>query len=560
MTATQTDAPADLVLRGGAVRTVERSNPLVEAIAVRDGEIVALGRDVDVRPLVGPRSRVVELRGRAVVPGFIDAHVHPTHGGMARLRCELHGSRGLDEYLAIVARYAASHPDEAWIRGGGWSMADFPGGTPHRADLDRVSPDRPVFLSSRDGHTAWVNSRALAVAGVDATTPDPPDGRIEHDPDGSPTGCLQEGAIALVRRAIPPNSAAEVEAALLEGQRYLHEFGITGWQDAIILDEDLDAYLAVAGRGELTARVVGALWWERDRGTDQIPGLVERRGRGPVGRFAATSVKIMQDGVLENFTGAMIDPYLDSEGRPSRNRGISMVDPEVLGPAVTILEAEGFQVHVHAIGDRAVREALDAFEAAIAARAGRSTGAANPDLRHHIAHIQVIHPDDVPRFGALGVVANAQPFWAVHEEQMDVLTIPFLGPERATWQYPFGSLLRSGARLAMGSDWSVSTANPLLEMEVAVERVAPDERGRKPPFLPEQRLTAEEALEAFTLGSAYVNHLDEATGSLAVGKRADLALLDRDPFAPDGGPIGDARVVATFVDGVAVFEDPALEG
>jgi hypothetical protein len=349
---------------------------------------------------------------------------------------------------------------------------------------------------------------------------------------------------------MPPNTRAR------EGQRHLHSLGITGWQDAIIQDENLDAYLALTGRGELTARVVGALWWHRERELDQVPELVERRERGRRGGFAATSVKIMQDEVLENFNGAMIDPYLGADGRATDNRGISMVEPEILGPAVAALKAEDFQVHAHAIGDRAVREALDAFESA---RAERRPGRA-ADFRHHIAHIQVIHPDDVPRFGPLDAVANAQPYWAVFEDQMEDLTIPFLGPERTEWQYPFGSLRRAGARLAMGSDWNVSTADPVAEIEAAVERIAPFHRGEKPPFLPGERLAPEVALEAFTLGSAFVNHLDEVTGSLAVGKPADIAVLDRHPFAAGSGPIGDARVLGTFVDGQPVFEDPALGG
>jgi predicted amidohydrolase YtcJ len=262
-------------------------------------------------------------------------------------------------------------------------------------------------------------------------------------------------------------------------------------------------------------------------------------------------VKLMQDGVLETFTGAMLEPYLGSDGQPTGNRGISFIDPDALRGYVTRLDAAGLQPHFHAIGDRAVREALDAVAAARAAN-GPS------DTRPHISHIQVIHPDDVPRFAALDVVANAQPYWACHDGQMDELTIPFLGPERTTWQYPFRSLLRSGARLAMGSDWSVSTPNPLLEMEVAVTRVADGSRGVHPPFLPDESLTLDEAIAAFTLGSAWVNHLDTETGSIAVGKQADLAVVDRDLFAPDAGPIGDARVLGTFVGGVAVFEDPAL--
>jgi len=303
----------------------------------------------------------------------------------------------------------------------------------------------------------------------------------------------------------------------------------------------------------MTARVEAALWWERTKGAEQIDELVARSATGSHGRLRANSVKIALDGVLETFTGAMIDPYLDRDGRPTTNRGMNFVDAEPLREHVTRLDAAGLQAHFHAIGDRAVRVALDAIEAA-----RRANGMTN--TRPHISHIQVIHPDDVPRFAPLGAVANAQPLWACHETNMDELTIPFLGPERARWQYPFGSLLRAGARLAMGSDWSVSTPNPLLEIEVAVTRISPDSRDTAKPFLPDERLTLEQSIAAFTLGSAYVNHLDDETGTIATGKLADLAIVDRDLFAPDAGPIGDARVLATFVGGEAVFEDPALGG
>ncbi|HEY6012708.1 MAG TPA: amidohydrolase, partial [Candidatus Limnocylindrales bacterium] len=516
--------------------------------------LVAVGSDRAIRPLIGPGSRVIELRGRTVTPGFGDAHVHPLHGGLARLRCELHGQRGEATYLATVGSYAASHPDVPWILGGGWSMDDFPGGIPGAASLDRIVPDRPVFLSSRDGHSAWVNSRALEIAGITADTADPPDGRIDRDADGRPIGALQEGAADLVERFVPPATADELLAALRLAQAELHALGITTWQDAIVTPEvEEPAYVTLAGRGELTARVVGALWWERSRGAEQIDEFVERRERTAVGRYAPTSVKIMQDGVLENFTGAVLEPYLGPDGRPTGNRGLSQVEPEALKGHVTRLDALGFQPHFHAIGERAVREALDAVAAARAAN-GMS------DTRPHIAHIQVIHPDDLGRFRELGVVANAQPYWACHEGQMDNLTIPFLGPERSTWQYPFRSLRAAGATLAMGSDWSVSTANPLLEMEVAVNRVSDISRGAEPAFLPDERLDLVDALAAFTAGTAWVNHLEREIGSLEAGKAADLVVLDRDLFDRGAGAIGEARVVGTFIDGKPVFEDPALGG
>jgi predicted amidohydrolase YtcJ len=335
----------------------------------------------------------------------------------------------------------------------------------------------------------------------------------------------------------------------MEAQAYLHSLGITGWQDAILgdyanLSDATPSYVELAREGRLTARVVGALWWQRDRGAEQIPELVERREALQHPRFTAGSVKIMQDGVAENFTAGMLEPYFDGCGCRTGNAGLSFVDPIALREHVTQLDAAGFQVHVHAIGDRAVREALDAFEAARAAN-GQN------DLRHHIAHLQVIHPDDVRRFAALGVTANLQALWAVYEPQMVDLTIPFLGPERTGWQYPFGDLARSGAALAAGSDWPVSSPDPLAGVHVAVNRRAPD--APYGAFLPEQALDLATALAAYTSGGARVNHADDC-GRIAVGSLADLAVLDRDPFAGPSEEIASTRVRATYVEGERVFD------
>jgi predicted amidohydrolase YtcJ len=552
MTSADTNQPADLVLRGGRIATMDPARSWASALAVRGGRIVAVGPDAAVAGFLGPGSRVIELRGRTVLPGFQDAHVHPVHGGLHLLRCWLHDEIDVGAYSRIISEYARANPAEPWIRGGGWYMAAFPGGAPDRDLLDRIVPDRPAALSSRDGHSTWVNSRALELAGITADTADPPDGRIERDEDGTPSGTLQEGAADLVDRLVPKDTPQELEAALRLGQQHLHRLGITAWQDAIIEpDAEELAYVALASRGELTGRVVGALWWDRHRGAEQIDELVERRASTSIGRYRATSVKLMMDGVLENFTGAMLEPYGDGHGGTTANRGLLQIDPEGLASWVPRIDALGFQPHFHAIGDRAVRASLDAVEAA-----RRANGPS--DTRPHIAHIQVIHPDDVPRFRELDVAANAQPFWAVHEDQMDVLTIPFIG-QRWHWQYPFRSLRSAGAVLAMGSDWSVTTANPLWEIEIAVERRYREPFGDREVFLPDERLDLIDALAAFTAGSAYVNHLDE-TGSLEVGKLADLAILDRDLFDRGAGAIGEATVIGTFVEGAAVHEDQALDG
>ncbi len=542
---------ADLILTNGHVRTMDDAGRVAEAIAVRGERVIAVGPSSEVVRLRGPRTRVVELRGRTVVPGFQDAHCHPVSAGLDLMRCPLNDLYLVDDYVARIANYAKAHPELDWIVGGGWSMASFPGGMPRREILDRAVPDRPAFFDSRDGHDGWVNTAGLERAGVTRETADPRDGRIGRDPDGSPMGTLHEGAQRLVVTIMPEDSAADLEAAVLRGQAELHRLGITAWQDAIVRPPNERAYRAIAGRGELTARVVGALWWDRGLGLEQVEALLERRAAGPVDRFRPTSVKLMLDGIVENRTALLTKPYFEPGGGPSDVVGLTYIEPAILHAAVTQLDALGFQCHFHAIGDGAVRLALDVCESALRAN-GRTDG------RHHVSHIQLVHPTDIGRFAALGVVANAQPYWACDSPQMVELNYPLLGPERVAWHYPFRSLLRTGARLAMGSDWAVSTANPLLEMEVAMTRVDDETRGA-PAFLPDERLTLDEALAAFTRGSAFVNHLDD-TGVLSPGMLADIAVLDRDIDDPDAGPLGDARVVATFVGGSAVFEDPALGG
>ncbi len=554
-------APPDLVVADARVRLP--GGRWATGIAVTGDRITALGTAADVVGLAGPRTRVVRAPGKLVLPSFQDSHLHAPFAGRNRLRLWLNDLAGRDAYLEAIARYAETHPDEPWILGGGWALEAFPGGLPRKEDLDAIVPDRPVFLFNRDVHGAWVNSRALEVGGISVDTANPSDGRIERDPDGAATGCLHEGAAYDFNdRVVPVPSRAEWESAVLEAQTYLHGLGITGWQDAWVTPATLDAYSALAADGRLTARVVGALWWDRHRGLEQIADLQAQRERASgaaaaagsgVAGFFPTTVKIMTDGVLENYTGALLEPYCDGCGGHTDNRGLSYVDRDLLAAATTELDALGFQVHMHAIGDRAVRNALDAFAAARAANGEN-------DNRHHIAHVQVVHSQDVPRFAELDVTANCQAYWAKSDAQMEELTVPFLGRERVDLQYPFESIRAAGARLAMGSDWSVTTADPLEQLEVAITRVDPADRAAAP-FLESQRLAMDVAFDAFTAGSARVNHDDDG-GRLVVGNRADLAMLDVDVFA-DGyvserrAPVADASVSLTVASGRVVFD--ALE-
>jgi predicted amidohydrolase YtcJ len=548
-----TQAGADLVITGAEVycgASLSQDQQWAAAVAVRGGRIVAVGSEADVREQVGSAAETLHLPGRLVLAGFQDAHIHAPNAGRNLLTVALDGLAGRDAYLAAIKAYADANPDASWITGGGWAMEYFPGGTPTKEDLDAIVPDRPVFLYNRDVHGAWVNSRTLEIAGIDAGTADPPDGRIERDPvTGAPSGTLHEGAAyTLADRFVPDPGQAGWEAGILHAQSHLHALGITAWQDAWVTPATQAAYVALAADGRLTARVVGSLWWERSQGLEQIPSLLGRRedatARGS-DRFNPTTVKIMTDGVLENFTGALLEPYCDGCGGHSANSGIAFVDRDELAAAVTALDGHGFQVHMHAIGDRAVRNSLDAVQAA---RAANGPG----DQRHHLAHIQVVQPTDLPRFAELGVIANCQTYWAQTEPQMDELTLPYLGPERALMQYPFGDLRRSGARLAMGSDWPVTTANPLEQIEVAVTRVDPENRDNAP-FLPDQRLSLADAVAGFTEGSAYLNHDEADSGTVEVGKRADLAVLDRNIFAAGAGALADARVEHTLVGGRIVY-------
>jgi predicted amidohydrolase YtcJ len=560
---------ADMIFSGGPVYTADPGGRRLirataadgspaTAVAIAAGGIVAVGSQSDgaVADLNGPATEGIELKGRPLLPGFQDAHVHPAFAGVTMIGCNLIGAATLDEAVGRIEAYAAAHPGKEWISGSGWRMEWFERGTPSRQLLDKLTFGRPAFLLNRDGHGGWANTRALELTGFDARTPDPADGRFEREPDGGLQGTAHEGAADLIGAFVPKPTFEERLAGLLLAQRHLHQRGITGWQDAIIgsylgSSDPLPVYLAAARSGELTARVQGALWWDRNTGAAQIDEILGRREAGQEGRFRANTVKIMQDGVAESHTAGLLEPYLGSCGCDTSARGLSHVDPLELREHVTSLDALGFQVHFHAIGDRAVRESLDAVATARSANGGN-------DHRHHIAHVQVVHPDDVPRFAELGVAANIQALWAAHEPQMDQLTIPFLGPERSARQYVFGDLVRARARLAAGSDWAVSSASPLRAIHVAVNRSLARATGAEAePFLPAQALDLADALGAYTIGSAFVNHLDDVTGSVEPGKLADLIVLDRDPFDGPASGIADTKVLATYVQGEPVYTAPA---
>ncbi|HBL26285.1 MAG TPA: amidohydrolase [Acidobacteria bacterium] len=533
--------PADLVLRHTAVVTLDARRPRAEAVAVTDGRLVFVGTDAAVAPWIGPRTRVLDLAGGMVLPGFQDSHTHLADGGVELGDCRLDAAATPEEVLAEVGRFAAAHPERPWILGGGWQLPVFPHANPHKRDLDALVPDRPVALSAADGHSLWVNTRALALAGITAATPDPPNGRIERDPaTGEPTGTLRESAADLVGHLIPGRTPEERIEGLRRALQLAAAAGITSLQDASATPEELDAYAALDRSGELTVRVTAALLAEAEKGIAQIPELVRLRRVYSGRRLRAGTVKLFVDGVIEARTAALLEPYLGST-----DRGRPNWEPAALDAMVAALDREGFQIHVHAIGDRAVRITLDAFEKARAANGPR-------DARHQIAHLELIDPQDIPRFQRLGVIADFQPLWAYEDAYIQDLTVPVLGPERSRWLYPIGSVAKTGAVVVGGSDWPVSSMNPLEAIQVGLTRRDPGS-GSGPAWLPEQTVDLDTLLAAYTLRGAFAAFQEATTGSLEVGKAADLIVLDRDLTRSPPHEIAKVRVLRTFIDGQEAF-------
>ncbi|MCC3282185.1 amidohydrolase [Arthrobacter caoxuetaonis] len=555
---------AEWVFHSGAVFDGRRLVPGASAVAVSGGVVTAVGSDDELRAWSGPSTQAIDLAGRLVSPGFTDAHVHAAYAGVERLGCDLAELSGARACLDRIREHAALPPepgnDAGWITGGGWYKGDFPGGYPGTDLLDAVVPDRPVYLINRDHHSAWVNSRALELAGITASTPDPADGRIERHADGTPSGTLHEGAMELLARVLPEVTDAQLEAGILHAQDHLFSVGVTGWQEAILghyggYPDASAAYRSLAAAGKLTARATGALWIPRSTTVETVPALVEslleRRKLNDAAGFSTRSAKIMVDGVPENCTAAMLEDYLRpcacAGPEPSGERGLLYLSPEVLHAVSAALDAAGFDLHMHVIGDRAVRTGLDAVAAARSANPG-SAG------RHHMAHLQIIHPDDVARFAALDVTVNAQALWACNDDQMTELTVPLLGPERAAWQYPFAGLAAAGARLAMGSDWPVSSPDPWQAIHVAVNRAHPDYPDA-PALLPDQAISLQAAMAAYTSGSAWLNR--SPGGSLVPGAPADLAVHSANPFDLPRQALSSLRVDLAMVAGSPVFDRAA---
>lgn len=544
-------AQADLVFHNGQIYTLEAAGEQVEALVTKGERIIFTGAWEEARKLIGDSTRVVDLQGKTMLPGFTDSHVHPISGGLALMGCDLSAIEHPDSILAFLKNYADTHPEKEWIQGHNFWLASFPGGNPRKEWLDDIIPNRPVYVTSSDGHSAWVNSKALQLAGITAETPGPPNGLIERDKDsGEPSGALREEAMGLVAQLIPPYTREELAAGLRKGLVVANSMGITNFVEASAREGYIEAYLELAEKQELTAHVNVSIYGDISKGTEGAREVIalnekykallpEAPGRMP--GLAFGQVKLFMDGVVEGKTAAMLDHYHgDTHG------GFANAGPDTAIAAITALDKAGLQIHVHAIGDRAIRMTLDAFE-----QARQQNGLR--DSRHHIAHLHLIHPDDIPRFRELDVIANFQALWATLEDTyMTELNYPFLGEERVEWQYPIGAVAHSGARLAFGSDWDVSTMDPFDAMQVAVTRRGPDSAIREP-WTPQHLVDVQTVVEGYTKGGAYLTFREKETGTLAAGKLADLIILDRDVFHCSKFELYQTQVLMTMFRGKVVY-------
>ena len=534
---------ADVVLRNAKIYTVDAVRSWADSLAIRGDRIVFVGSNSEAARFIGGNTKVIDLGGRFVLPGFHDRHVHPVTGGVELSQCDLNSSQDSAEVFSRLRACAARLGDRPWLLGGGWDLPLFPGGVADRRELDVIVADRPAALYSADGHSVWVNSKALALAGIDSATTDPVGGRIERDRDGAPIGTLREAAADLIDPFLPESSPAELLAGLRLAVERAHAFGIVALTEASAGPETIAAYDALDHRGELGLRVVASQHLGPEDGAAAIPGLVALRAAAHAPHVRATAVKLFADGVIEGGTASLLEPYV---GRPGS--GIANWSADQLREAIAALDRERFQIHVHAIGDRAIRDTLDGLAAARKANGAR-------DARPLLAHIQLFHPGDIPRFRELGVVADFQPLWAWFDPYIRDLTEPFLGPERSRWLYPIRTMAATGAILAAGSDWSVSSMNPLAAIEVAITRCDPGLTSCDRPWIPEERVDLATMLAAYTIGGAYAGFEEKESGSLEAGKLADLIVLDRDLFAIPPGEISAARVLVTMFEGRIVFGD-----
>lgn len=536
--------PPDLILTNAVVYAADARRSRHEAVAVAGDRIFAVGTAAEVADLAGPRTEVLDLGGRMVLPGFIDAHMHASAAAEELYDVSLSACRSVAECVAAVARFAVEHPQLPAIRGFGWSDTYVPRLGPTATDLDAVVPDRPVILFDDSYHSAWLNSAGLRLAGLSSTTPDPDNGVIERLPDGSPSGTLREGPGAAAERAFPPYTLEQARQGILYFQRTVAApFGLTTVQDANLRagrDAALQAYEDLQASGDLTARYCLSLWIMEDQPLDdQVAAAVEERARHARPLVRAEWAKLFVDGVVEGHTALLKEPYADTPGFCGEP---VWAGDGLLRASVAAAEA-GFKLHYHAIGDAATALSLDAIEAAVEATGG-------PVDRPIVTHLQLVDLADLPRFARLGAVAAVQPNWFVRDELYRTREVPYLGEARAAWEYPLRSFFEHGILVAGASDYPVPPApDPLVAIQRGVIRRDPDDVAEPEPLWPEESVPVEWMLDAYTVNGAKALGLEDEVGSLEPGKVADLVVVSRDLLSVPPEELTAAEVELTLFGG-----------
>lgn len=527
---------ADVVVLGAHVLTMDAARPEVSAFAARSGTIVAVGDDATIRACVGPKTLVHRLAGATVLPGFVDAHNHPGESGIELGEADVSAAPSVDAVVTTARAWRDAHPGAAWVEGGGWDTTTFPDAAPLAA-LDAAFGAQPVYLASADGHSGWANSAALRAAGL-LTGPDPRGGQVVRAADGVPTGVVRETATDVVAGAAPDPDRATVDAGLAAALGELARYGITSTIEAASDRTLLAGWRRAERAGRLTARIFAAVPVDPGEGPAAVRKVAALARRYHSDRLAVTAIKLFFDGVVETETARLLAPYADGT-----NGEVQFTDAE-LDALFDAADRAGLQVHGHTIGDGAVRQALDA-ETRLVARRGAK------DRRMILAHLEMIDPADAPRFAQLGAIADLQPLWAYPDPYVETGTRPILGNARTARLYPFGDLVRAGAPLAAGSDWSVTTLNPWPAIEVALTRQDPDAPGAV--LGPDQALDLDTLLHAYTTGGAHAVGADGRLGVIREGAQADFVVLDRDPTRIPPADLSAVQVAETWVGGACVY-------
>jgi predicted amidohydrolase YtcJ len=551
------DRKVDVLLRNGKIYTADKARSIRQAIAFTGNIIVAVGNDKDMEPLIGAGTKIVDLGGKLVLPGLIDTHIHPIVGAVNGAKCSLAGVKATTEALTPVIRACLDKEqdaDDQWFEA---VQLDNYGFSATAKDVDKIEAKRPIVLWGNDGHTGWVNSRGLELTGVTAETPDPPGGKIGRDPSGAPTGTFADSAALLVDKKLPVPSLEERASLTAAELKRMSAFGITSLMDAYVTPAEEAVWHRLYDTGRLPMRVHMAIY-VADPSNDSDEAVARLLAASKAGDvdpdfLRAGVVKVFADGVMEYpaQTAALLNPYLDANGKATKHSGELYFDPRRFARLVQKLDAAGLTVHIHTAGDRAVRTSLDAFAAARTANGDR-------DNRHQIAHLQLVDPADFPRFKELGVIADFQLEWGRREPSTEGPIEPYLGLDRYRFLDPTGSLYKAHATIIGGSDWDISTYNPFRAFQVAVTRAGGP---RQKPLNIDERIPLETAIDAYTINAAYAMKHDKITGSLEEGKRADLVVLDRDILTTDPETIEDTKVLATYLDGRLVYSaQPSSKG